>query len=112
MNTYKLDYAADGSFDTVPGMGRSLLQVYTGTNISETEARTLLRKIADHKWYVSEKLSRDVGFHVAAIDYVENFYEPENTGRRQMGEVVSRAVETVRSVLKKYLVAKGNALPV
>lgn len=112
MNTYKLDYATDSSFDAIPGMGRSLLQVYTGNSISENEAKTLLRKIADHKWYVSEKLSRDVGFHVAAIDYVENFYEPQASPESQIGTLASKAVAAVRSGLKKYLIAKGDALPI
>lgn len=108
MSTYKID----NSFDAVPGMGRSLLQVYTGTSISENEAKALLRKIADHKWLVSEKLDRDVGFHVAAIDFVENFYEPQTVDGSGFGTFALKAFESSRSLLKKYLIAKGEAMPI
>lgn len=111
MNTYNLHYAIDNSVDQVPGMGRSLLQVYTGEPISETEAEKLLRRIADHKWYVSEKLDRDVGFHVAAIDYVENFYERQ-PAQSSLSLLLSKSSRAIKTVVLKYLTAKGNTLPI
>jgi len=108
MNTHKLD----NSFNTIPGMGRSLLQVYTGKSISENEATVLLRKIADHKWFVSEKLHRDVGFHVAAIDFVENFYEPQTATESRIGTLASKVVNTARSAITKYLIAKADVVPI
>ena len=111
MNTYNLHYAIDNSVDQIPGMGRSLLQVYTGSRISETEAEKLLRRIADHKWHISEKLDRDVGFHVAAIDYVENFYEPQPP-ESPVSAFVSKTGRVIRSAIRKYLIAKGESLPV
>ena len=71
----KLGFTFNEPIRTGPGMERAILSVYTGDNISEAEAKRLWAKIADHKWYVSERLSRDVGFHVAAVDFIENFYE-------------------------------------
>ena len=111
MNTYKLDYPTNNSLETLPGVGRSLLQVYTGSSISENEAKTLLRKIADHKWYVSQKLDRDIGFHVAAIDYVENFYEPR-TVESPLRTFVTKTGKAVRSAFRKYLKAKGGTMSV
>ena len=114
MSPHKLDYAAERMFKVGPRPGRILLQIYTGERISEKEAKTLMRRIADHKWYVSERLQRDVGFHVAAIDYVENFYQPEAT--RQTGikiaEISQKAAHAVGKVLKSYLTAKGNSMPI
>lgn len=40
------------------------------------EAKKIWKKIEDHKWYLSERLGRDVGNRVAAVDYLENFYQP------------------------------------
>ena len=107
MIPYKLEH-------TIERPDRALLQIYTGNRISENEAKTLLRRISDHKWYVSERLNRDVGFHVAAIDYVENFYQPQAT--RQAGtkiaEISQKATRAVGRVLKSYLTAKGNMMPI
>ncbi len=39
---------------------------------ARTSAQTVTpesRAIADHKWFLSERLGRDVGFTVAALDY-------------------------------------------
>ena len=46
----------------------------TGINLSLKEALKTLGYIKDHKWYLSERLGRDVGTYVAAVDYFENIY--------------------------------------
>lgn len=109
---FKLEYATTRMGESGPGFERSLLRIYTDRRISEGEANDLLRKVADHKWFVSEKLNRDVGFHVAAIDYVENFYRPPAvTGRAgELRSYVSRMVKMVSSAAIKYLTAKGRPL--
>jgi hypothetical protein len=76
MIPYRLELPFERLINTGPSMERTLLRIYIGDYISENEANRLWARIADHKWYVSERLSRDVGFHLAAIDYVEHFYEP------------------------------------
>ncbi len=53
------------------------LNELSGERFSIGEAERVWTKIADHKWLVSEKLGRDVGFNVAAIDYLENIYEKQ-----------------------------------
>ncbi len=40
--------------------------------IDPEKARTLFPKIQKHKWLLSEKLNRDVGYKVATLDYLEN----------------------------------------
>ena len=76
MFPFKLDFAFERLEQTGPELERNLLRIYTGYDLGENEAKRLYEKISDHKWFVSERLRRDVGFHVAAIDYVEHFYEP------------------------------------
>ena len=111
MNIYKSGNFTDTPFNMMPGEGRSLLQVYTGENISEREASSLLERIADHKWYVSQKLERDVGFHVAAIDYVENFYQPPKPRPGILTHLAHGTIKAVRSAVTSYLKAKGRQIP-
>jgi transitional endoplasmic reticulum ATPase len=44
----------------------------TGLRFEPETAAELWKKIEQHKWFLSERLGRDVGFKVAAIDFVEN----------------------------------------
>jgi hypothetical protein len=48
------------------------LNALAGVNLSPVEARETLPRVREHKWYLSEHLGRDVGWHVAAVDYFEN----------------------------------------
>ena len=48
------------------------LNALAGLNLSAPEARELLPQVGEHKWYLSERLGRDVGWRVAAADYFEN----------------------------------------
>ena len=45
----------------------------SGIRFEETIAADLWRKVMDHKWILSEKLGRDVGFRAACIDFLDNF---------------------------------------
>jgi hypothetical protein len=54
---------------------QNLLKKLTGEDFSKREAEYLWMRISDHKWYISERLGRDVGLTVAAVDYLENIYE-------------------------------------
>lgn len=48
------------------------LNELAGVNLSAPEAREALPHVSEHKWYLSERLGRDVGWRVAAADYFEN----------------------------------------
>ena len=103
---YKIDYAIGKIFTTEPRQERILIKKYTGTRLSERDAMLLWERIADHKWYLSERLKRDVGFHVAAVDYVENFYEPRsNPG---VGARLSAIWRAARPAITSYFEAKGT----
>jgi hypothetical protein len=51
---------------------RELRRLAGAVRVTPDEARAKLPEILEHKWYVSERLGRDVGLRVAALDYFEN----------------------------------------
>src|SRR5437870_3588995 len=110
---YKFDFAFENLYRG-PSRHRNLLRVYTGDDISESEAQNLWNRITDHKWYISERLSRDVGFHVAAIDYVENFYEPPPRPgiREKLAASFARLSRRMLPAIRFYFESKGNSMPV
>jgi hypothetical protein len=85
MSFYKLDYTVEKVLKNTPTREQTFLKKYLNADFSKIEAKYLWERIADHKWLVSERLRRDIGFRVAAVDYVENFYEPIFFGKRQSG---------------------------
>jgi hypothetical protein len=83
MNFYKLDYTIEKVRQNDPSREQKILLELAGETFQKREAEILWEKIQDHKWYVSERLKRDIGFRVAAVDYIENFYEPFFFGKRK-----------------------------
>lgn len=55
---------------------RRAVRKLTGLKLSEREARGAWPRLLEHKWYLSERLGRDVGLRVAAADYFENIQPP------------------------------------
>lgn len=49
-----------------------IINFLTGLDVSEEESRDHYFKILDHKFSLSDKLERDIGFRVAALDYLFN----------------------------------------
>jgi SpoVK/Ycf46/Vps4 family AAA+-type ATPase len=49
----------------------------SGTKIDSDIAAELWPRILQHKWLMSEKLSRDVGLRVACIDFLENMEQAQ-----------------------------------
>ncbi|HEX8737210.1 MAG TPA: DUF4032 domain-containing protein [Pyrinomonadaceae bacterium] len=80
---YTLDYVIEKTLKQNLTAEQIFLKKFTGSRLSGDEARRLFEKIEDHKWYVSERLGRDVGLKVAAIDYLENIDEGggDSTGK-------------------------------
>lgn len=52
-------------------LSRSLRKL-AGVKLSAEEARVVWPRVLEHKWYLGERLGRDVGLRVAAADYFEN----------------------------------------
>ena len=51
---------------------RRSLRRLAGVELSAAEARAVWPSVLEHKWYLGERLGRDVGLRVAAVDYFEN----------------------------------------
>ena len=45
---------------------------YSGYKLDPVKADQLWPKICQHKWFLSEKVGRDVGIKVACLDFLEN----------------------------------------
>ena len=55
---------------------RNFLRRLSGVKLSGAQAQTYWRRVQEHKWYLGERLGRDVGVEVAALDYFENVERP------------------------------------
>lgn len=67
-----LDYVIDCLRRSEAEVERRMLRDLTGTVVPADEARALWPRLLDHKWYMSERMGRDVGLRVAAIDFLEH----------------------------------------
>jgi hypothetical protein len=76
-----------------------------GVNLSAEEAWAAMPRIEHHKWYVSERLGRDVGLRVAAVDYFENIYE---TRARARTRKLNRLVKELAGVYLTHLTWKAH----
>ena len=53
---------------------RRALRQLAGVELSASEARAVWPSVLEHKWYLGERLGRDVGLRVAAVDFFENVH--------------------------------------
>ncbi len=72
---YTLDYVIrETLLEDVRAKQLRTLSALAGARVSDAEARVVWPRILEHKWFVSERLGRDVGLRVAALDYFENVH--------------------------------------
>ena len=64
---------------------RRTLRQLTGIHLPVEEAQHAWERIMDHKWYLGERLKRDVGLRVAAVDYFENIAPAQHIRRHRSG---------------------------
>ena len=112
MNVYQLDYVLEKVGRNEPASDRKLLKKLTGQDFTKEEARFIREKIGDHKWYLGERLKRDVGLKVAAIDYIENFYDAGIFRKRggQSKSFFDRFFKPVSGLTRTYFVTKGKTI--
>ena len=107
---YQLDYVVDEIRKNEPSNEQKHLKNYVGSNYSKEEADFIWERVIDHKWYIGERLKRDVGLRVAAVDYIENFYDAgifhKNT---QTG--IKRFFSSLTRLTRSYFVSKSKILP-
>ena len=84
--SFRLEHVIEEVLSEYPKDQQRLLKKLAGVKLSKTEARSAWPQLLEHKWFLSERLGRDVGLRVAAIDYFENVQPPRpssffHTGR-------------------------------
>ena len=58
---------------------QKVLKELAGVKLRPAEARAEWPRVLEHKWFFSERMGRDVGLRVAALDYFENVRLPRHT---------------------------------
>lgn len=80
MIPFRLEYVIERALQAAnPASGRRerrLINELTGVRLTERNAREVWPSILEHKWYLGERLNRDVGLRTAAVDYLENIAPP------------------------------------
>src|SRR5919199_1253152 len=79
MIPFRLDYVIEKTGAEGADEEQKVLKELAGVRLSPAEARTEWPRVLEHKWFVSERLGRDIGLRVAAIDYFENVRLPRHT---------------------------------
>jgi hypothetical protein len=73
---FKLDYVIEKVLAEPSRTHKRTLRKLAGVRLSKSKAQSVWPRVLEHKWYLSERLSRDVGLRVAAVDYFENIEPP------------------------------------
>ncbi len=80
MIPFRLEYVIERLvYAASPISGRReqrMIKALTGIKVAEPHAREVWSSILEHKWYLGERLNRDVGLRAAAVDYLENINPP------------------------------------
>ena len=93
MIPFRLDYVIEKANVEGGCEERKVLKELAGVRLRPAEARAEWPRVLEHKGLVSERVGRDVGLRVAALDYFENVRLPRHTraGHRTRSRVPGRA---------------------
>lgn len=92
-----LEYVIDCLRRDESEVERRMLRELTGLTVPAEEARALWPRLLDHKWYMSERMGRDVGLRVAAIDFFGHV-EPRPRVAPRASRIFSRAHALGRAI--------------
>ena len=109
---YQLDYVIEEVKNNTPTAEQTKLKDLVGKNFEKGEAKYVWERVIDHKWYVGERLKRDVGLRVAAVDYVENFYDASifRSNNKRNG-FLNRTFRSLSNLTHNYFISKSKTLP-
>src|SRR3712207_497122 len=98
MIPFRLDYVIDRANDEGASEEQEALKELAGVRLRPVEARAEWPRVLEHKWLMSERLGRDVGLRVAALDYFENVRLPRHTrvGHKAQSHDLGRAAQAHR----------------
>ena len=77
-----------------------IIKDLTGVRVTKRNARAVWSSILEHKWYLGERLNRDVGLRTAAVDYLENIASPP-TAQRTRRDSLPPHLPMMRALLAK-----------
>ncbi|HEX8149004.1 MAG TPA: DUF4032 domain-containing protein [Pyrinomonadaceae bacterium] len=95
MIPFRLDYVIEKAIGEGACEEQKVLRELAGVRLRPAEARAEWPRVLEHKWFVSERVGRDVGLRVAALDYFENVRLPRHT-RTSYKPVASRLRRATR----------------
>ncbi|HWS88654.1 MAG TPA: DUF4032 domain-containing protein [Pyrinomonadaceae bacterium] len=97
MIPFRLDYVIEKSKVGGDCEERKVLKELAGVRLKPAEARAEWPRVLEHKWFMSERLGRDVGLRVAALDYFENVRLPRHTrlGHKARPRTLGRATHAL-----------------
>ena len=73
--SFKLEHVIEEILAQTESRRRTLKRL-AKVKLSKYEAEDIFPRVLEHKWFLSERLGRDVGLRVAAVDYFENIEPP------------------------------------
>jgi hypothetical protein len=74
--SFRLEHVIEAVLSAQPHNQKRALRKLAGVKLSTYAAADVWPQVLEHKWYLSERLGRDVGLRVAAVDYFENIQPP------------------------------------
>ena len=95
MIPFKLNYVIERTLQDGRCEEQNLLRELAGVRLGPAEARAEWPRVLEHKWFVSERLGRDIGLRVAALDYFENVRLPRHkrTSHTSTATLLSRITQ-------------------
>ncbi len=107
---YPLGHVVEEIQKHEPSKEQIVLRKFTGEHFTKEEAACVWEKVIDHKWYIGERLKRDVGEHVAAIDYIENFYDLDSMrkNKKNPSDAVERIIKSFANLGRAFFISKSR----
>jgi len=98
MIPFRLDYVIEKAKVEGACEEQKVLKELAGVKLRPAEASAEWPRVLEHKWFMSERLGRDVGLRVAALDYFENVRLPRHTrvGHKARPRTTNRAAQAHR----------------
>jgi hypothetical protein len=104
MIPFRLDYVIERTLlalNTANGRREQrIIRKLTGVRLTDRNAHQVWSSILEHKWYLSERLNRDVGLRTAAVDYLENIARP-STAQRSRRDTLPPRLPMMRPVIAR-----------
>ena len=98
----------------VPGFARpkpagDVAPLLDAIGASRAAAEREWRGILDHKWYLSERIGRDVGIRTAVVDYFENVRPaPVDERHTSLASLATEPVLAIERELADFVEAVGG----